>query len=117
MPRPRLVSRKVPHVAIFVFLRIIYIFVENLYMSTSITRRKLIDIRSDVFSVLSDKARRKNVSLKRYIEDLIVDDAMNSDIVVPEGVTSRKIISLIGIAKSGVDIDWEEERLKYLLSK
>ena len=37
--------------------------------------------------------------------------------VVPEGVTAPGIISLIGIAKGKADIDWEEERLKYLLSK
>ena len=35
----------------------------------------------------------------------------------PEGVTSQKILSLIGIAKGDDDVDWEEERLKYLLSK
>ena len=86
-------------------------------MNTPNTRRKLVDIKPDVFNVLADKARRRDVSLKRYIEDLIERDAGSSDVVVPEGVTSQKIISLIGIARSGAHLDWEEERLKYLLSK
>lgn len=36
---------------------------------------------------------------------------------LPEGVTSQKILSLIGIAKGDDDVDWEEEHLNYLLSK
>lgn len=36
---------------------------------------------------------------------------------LPEEVTSQKILSLIGIAKGADDVDWEEERLKYLQSK
>lgn len=36
---------------------------------------------------------------------------------LPEGVTSQKILSLIGVAKGAEEVDWEEERLKYILSK
>lgn len=36
---------------------------------------------------------------------------------LPEEVTSQKILSLIGIAKGSDNVDWEVERLNYLLSK
>lgn len=39
------------------------------------TTRKLIDIKAPVFNSLSLKAKRKGVSLKRYIEDLLEEDA------------------------------------------
>ncbi|MBR4002092.1 MAG: hypothetical protein IKI89_06985 [Bacteroidales bacterium] len=82
------------------------------------TTRKLIDIKMSVFETLSRKARLKGVSLKRYIEDLLEEDSLNGDNPVPEGVTDEKIISLIGIAKPSVPLDWiEDERLQYILSK
>ena len=78
-------------------------------------KRKLIDLRPDVFRGLSLKARKRGVTLKRYIENVLEEDA-DMETSIPSGVTSPKIISLIGLAK-GADMDWEEERLKYLLSK
>lgn len=81
--------------------------------------RKLIDIKAPTFQVLSLKAKRKGVSLKRYIEDLLEDDAKpESRIPRLDGVTDRKILSLIGIAKSTVrSEDMEDDRLRYILSK
>ena len=38
------------------------------------TTRKLIDIKAPVFRSLTLKARRKGVSLKRYIEDLLEEE-------------------------------------------
>ena len=54
--------------------------------------------------------------MKRYIENVLEEDAADTETSIPSGVTSPKIISLIGLAK-GADKDWEEERLNYLLSK
>ena len=80
--------------------------------------RKLIDIKLSVFEALSRKARRKGVSLKRYIEDLLEEDSRHWDNAVPEGVSDERIISLIGIAKPSVPLDSiEDERLNYILSK
>ena len=85
-------------------------------MESVAIKRKLIDLKPDVFRGLSLKAREKGVTLKRYIENVLEEDAAYTDASIPAGVTSPKIISLIGLAK-GANIDWEEERLKYLLSK
>ncbi|MBR6456990.1 MAG: hypothetical protein IKS71_00185 [Bacteroidales bacterium] len=79
-------------------------------------RRKLIDLKPDVFRALSVKAKKRGITLKKYIENVLETEAVDSDIKVPEGVTSPKVISLIGIAK-GAEVDWEEERLNYLMSK
>jgi macrodomain Ter protein organizer (MatP/YcbG family) len=79
-------------------------------------KRKLIDLRPDVFRGLSLKARKRGVTLKRYIENVLEEDAADTETSIPHGVTSPKIISLIGLAK-GADMDWEEERLNYLLQK
>lgn len=37
--------------------------------------RKLIDIPQDTFVILTDKARQNGINLKRYIENLLCDDA------------------------------------------
>jgi hypothetical protein len=80
--------------------------------------RKLIDIKAPVFLSLTQKARRKGVSLKRYIEDLLEEDAMTGSQSVPQGVTDAKILSLIGMAKPTVrPEDYDDERLNYILSK
>jgi len=86
-------------------------------MATAVLKRKLIDIQPSVFEKLSVKASRNGVSLKRYIEKVLEDDSADVDAIAPEGVHSARIISLIGIAKAAASTDWEEERLKYLLSK
>lgn len=86
-------------------------------MESAALKRKLIDISPSVFSKLSIKAGRKGVSLKRYIEDLLEDDSADMEAVAPKGVHSAGIISLIGIARGAAAADWEDERMKYLLSK
>ena len=47
------------------------------------TTRKLIDIKNPTFRVLSIKAKKKGVSLKRYIEDLLEEDASPKDRPTP----------------------------------
>ncbi len=82
------------------------------------TTRKLIDIKNPTFRVLSIKAQKKGVSLKRYIEDLLEEDAAPKERQTPEGVTAERILSLIGIAKPSIlPEDVDDERLNYILSK
>ena len=84
-------------------------------MQASATR-KLIDIRQSVFQVLTIKARKKGLSLKRYIEEVLEEDA--KDLRIPEEVSDRKILSLIGIARQPDQAELlSDERLQYLLSK
>ncbi len=82
------------------------------------TTRKLIDIKAPVFNTLTLKARRKGVSLKRYIEDLLEEDAYEEHRATPAGVTDGKILSLIGLAKPTIrPSDLEDDRLQYILNK
>ena len=37
--------------------------------------RKLIDIPQEVFDILTEKAKQKGMNLKRYIENLLSEDA------------------------------------------
>ena len=98
-------------------MRKVYIFVKSIYMNRSATR-KLIDIKPSVINALKIKARRKGVSLKRYIEDLLEEDSNKDILHVPEGVSNAKVIALIGVAKPSVDVDMiDDERLQYILSK
>ena len=84
----------------------------------SATTRKLIDIKAPVVMSLSTKARKKGVSLKKYIEDLLEEDAMKGVQPAPKGVTDTRILSLIGMAKPTVSPeDIDDDRLKYILSK
>ena len=82
------------------------------------TTRKLIDIKAPVFNSLALKAKRKGVSLKRYIEDLLEEDAYEEPRAAPAGVTDGKILSLIGLAKPTLrPSDLEDDRLQYILNK
>jgi hypothetical protein len=82
------------------------------------TTRKLIDIKAPVFNCLALKAKRKGVSLKRYIEDLLEEDAYEEHRAAPAGVTDGKILSLIGLAKPVIrPSDLEDDRLQYILNK
>ena len=82
------------------------------------TTRKLIDIKAPVFQNLTIKAKRKGVSLKRDIEDLLEEDARDDQHAAPEGVTDGKILSLIGMAKPAIrPADLDDERLQYILNK
>lgn len=88
-------------------------------MDSPATTRKLIDIEAPVRERLTMKALRRGVSLKRYIEDILRDDAADEVAAdVSMRVTSPKILGLIGIAKlpAGASIP-DDERLKYILSK
>lgn len=101
-----------------VSLELLYIFAKSIYMKAATIKRKLIDIRPSVFEKLSIKAGRKGVSLKRYIEDMLERDSEDVETLAPAGVSSDRVLSLIGAAKGpAADVDWEEERLKYLLAK
>ena len=40
-------------------------------------KRKLIDIPGNTFLALSIKAATKGISLKKYIENLLIQDALN----------------------------------------
>lgn len=85
---------------------------------TTESTRKLIDIKAPVFRTLTLKAKRKGVSLKRYIEDLLEADAHVEHRAAPEGVTDGKILSLIGLAKPSIrPADLEDDRLQYILNK
>lgn len=80
--------------------------------------RKLIDIKAPVFRVLSGKAQKRGVSLKRYIEDLLEADSREGGAHAPEGVSDPKILSLIGVAKPVRPSDVvDDDRLTYILSK
>lgn len=82
------------------------------------TTRKLIDIKAPTLLALSFKAKRKGVSLKRYIEEILEETALSEDLPAPEGVTDRRILSLIGMAKPVMTPEIiEDERLSYILSK
>jgi len=85
-----------------------------------IQKRKLIDLKPFVFDALSAEASRRKISLKRLIENTLEEQASQ---IMPESTTGVKlspaIRRLIGSAKpvSGSSVDFEDERLKYLLSK
>ena len=80
--------------------------------------RKLIDIKAPVFRVLSGKAQKRGVSLKRYIEDLLDADSREGRAHAPEGVSDPKILSLIGVAKPVQPSEVvDDDRLTYILSK
>ena len=79
------------------------------------TTRKLIDIKNPTFRVLSIKAKKKGVSLKRYIEDLLEEDASPKDRPAPEGVTAQRVLSLIGIAKPSILPEEVHCHIVYLL--
>ena len=86
-------------------------------MDAVLTHRKLIDIDKDVFDILSCDAVRENISLKKYIENLLSSKAM--ELSRKTAGYSPAILRLMGSAlpKSGQVEDIEDDRLKYILSK
>ena len=84
-----------------------------------ISHRKLIDLRSSVFETLSMDAGRQNVSLKKYIENMLDERARVLDEQPRNLNVSPAIFRLIGSAKpaSGKIEEIEDDRLMYLLSK
>lgn len=96
----------------------LYIFVKIIYMNSTASKRKLIDLREPVFAVLSMQARQEGVSLKKYIEKLLEAEAERRRPAIPDDVTDPRILSLVGIAKNGLSAAAEDdERLQYILSK
>lgn len=85
--------------------------------ATAISHRKLIDINQDSFKVLSNDAYRQNVSLKKYIEDML--DARAREVEAKNLNVSPSILRLIGSALpvNGRIEDIDDDRLQYLLSK
>lgn len=87
-------------------------------MSTVAVKRKLIDLNGPVFDALSVRAREKGVSLKKYIETLLEEDAIRHRPSIPDSVSDTRIVNLVGIARHVVqDADPNDERLQYILSK
>lgn len=87
-------------------------------MSTVAVKRKLIDLYGPVFDTLSIRAREKGVSLKKYIETLLEEEAFRNRPAIPESVSDARIINLVGIARHTLrDADPNDERLQYILSK
>ena len=89
-------------------------------MNTAAATRKLIDINGPVMHRLSIKAANAGVSLKKYIENLLEEDSLSEGpyTTVP-GVTSPRVLGLVGIARSikkGLSHP-EDEKLNYILSK
>ncbi len=87
-------------------------------MDAAITRRKLIDLKGPVFDTLSREAKIHGVSLKKYIENVLEEDAARCRPAAPAGVHDSGILGLIGVAKHlAASSDPDDERLRYILSK
>ena len=82
-------------------------------------QRKLIDLRAPVVRAISIKARAKSLSFKRYVEQLIEEDAAkdNSLSLIPEEVTDPVLLGMVGIAAGNTDTGKPDDRLDYILSK
>ena len=78
--------------------------------------RKLIDIKNPILDMLKSRAKKKGVSLKRYMEDVLEEDAMRHDVDL-SGIDPR-VRSLIGIVRqpSGEELA-SDEKARYILSK
>lgn len=83
------------------------------------TKRKLIDISQPVFQILSIEAEENSVSLKRLIEDMLEQAALQYSARQARGsAISPRIRRLIGSAKPARNLtEIEDDRLQYLLSK
>ena len=82
------------------------------------TARKLIDLEPSVIRIINCKARMRNMSFKRYVEELITKDAksIDSNESAYSEIQSQELLSLIGIAKD-VKADGTDDKLDYILSK
>ena len=87
-------------------------------MDTVISRRKLIDLKGSVFESLTLQARQQGVSLKRYIETVLEENAQQYRSDLSEHASDPRILSLVGIAKRSMkDVDPSDDRAQYILSK
>ena len=81
-------------------------------------KRKLIDIKPDVFDTLTVLARGKSMSLKKYIEMLLEEESARRAPSIPASVTDARVIGLLGMAKHAAGaLDPDDERAQYILSK
>ena len=88
-------------------------------MASVQTQRKLIDLSLSTIQIIGKKARSRSMSFKRYVEMLVEEDAGKSDGLetIPEEVTDKKLIGLIGIARPLHPDAGRDDRLDYILSK
>ena len=79
--------------------------------------RKLIDLEPSVIRSITVKARIKNMTFKKYVEELIKKDAktVTHDEDIYASIQDQELLSLIGIAKNAKDEN--DEKLNYILSK
>ncbi|MBO4475438.1 MAG: hypothetical protein J5737_01770 [Bacteroidales bacterium] len=82
-------------------------------------QRKLIDLRTPVVMAISAKAKAKSMSFKRYVEQLVEQDAAsdNGFALIPEDVTDPVLLGMVGIAAGKADTSKPDDRLDYILSK
>lgn len=89
-------------------------------MQTVALKRKLIDLKPGVVGILAEKAALAGVSLKRYLETILEEEALKSERDRKlENVRSQRIRNLVGIIRmepSKIEAI-EDDRLKYILSK
>jgi len=80
--------------------------------------RKLIDLEPSVIRSINCKAKMRNMTFKRYVEELITRDAKTtiSDENIYSDIESQELMSLVGIAKE-IKADGTDEKLDYILSK
>lgn len=87
-------------------------------MEAQLSKRKLIDLRGPVFDSLSREAKYRGVSLKKYIETVLEEEALRLGENAFPGVRDPGILGLVGVARNLVDIsNPEDDRLQYILSK
>lgn len=83
------------------------------------TQKKLITLTIPVINSIRSKARAKNMTFKRYVEELITEDAGKDDKlpVIPDEVSDIGLISLAGIINSKSLKEMKDDRVDYILSK
>ena len=88
-------------------------------MASVQTQRKLIDLSLPTIQIIGRKARSRSMSFKRYVEMLVEEDAGKTEglEVIPEEVTDKNLIGLIGIARPLHPDAKHDDRLDYILSK
>ena len=82
------------------------------------TTRKLIDLKPSVIRSINCKAKMRNMTFKRYVEELITEDAKNIDSNenAYSEIQSQELLSLVGIVKD-IKADGTDDKLDYILSK
>ena len=89
-------------------------------MESVAIKRKLIDLKPGVVGILSEKAAMAGLSLKRYLESVLEEEALKTERDRKlKNVHSPKIRNLVGIIRldSSRMEAIEDGRLKYILSK